>query len=72
MADIAIMDQIYENFILTIVGAVEDYDDYGLIGCGTTPLSRRKKQQVARVGSRAYTWTLPRVTCVVHRSPWVT
>jgi hypothetical protein len=66
------MDQIYENAILTIVDAAGDHDDYGLAGCGTTPLRRREKQPVARVGSRTYTWTLLGVACAVNISPWVT
>ncbi|KAL2060482.1 hypothetical protein VTL71DRAFT_9513 [Oculimacula yallundae] len=72
MAEIAIMDQIYENAILTIVDAAGDHDDYGLVFCGTTPLRRREKQPVARVGSRTYTWTSLRVASVVNSSPWVT
>ena len=51
------------------VHAAGDHDDYGLVGCGTTPLRRREKQPVARVGSRTYTWTFLGVACVVNSSP---
>jgi len=66
------MDQIYENAIVTLVAAAGQDASLCLPGAGTYPLILRDEQPAVRFGSYALTSTFPEIDFELRKSKWVT
>ncbi|KAI8624639.1 heterokaryon incompatibility protein-domain-containing protein [Xylariaceae sp. FL1651] len=69
---IAIMDRIYENAVVTIVDAAGEHDQHGLAGAGTEPPVLREAQEMASVGNNTFVLTTTDAAFAIRGCRWAT